>query len=50
MAMINAKTIRNALKTFAKENGREPNFEEFKKVVTGKSDKKKPTKNVEEKK
>jgi hypothetical protein len=41
MACINAKSIRNAMKTFFKENGRDPSLEEFRDMVTGKTTKKK---------
>jgi hypothetical protein len=47
MAMCNARSLKNALKTFFKENGREPNLEEFRKLVTGHSGK---TKNDSSKK
>jgi len=36
MACVNAKAIRNAIKTFFKENARDPDFKEFAKLVTGK--------------
>jgi hypothetical protein len=41
MAMCNARSLKNALKTFFKENGREPDLKEFRKLVTGQSGKKK---------
>lgn len=44
MAAINAKTLKNALKTFFKENGREPDLKEFRKLVTGESAKDEPNK------
>ena len=40
MACVNSKSIKNALKTFVKENGRDPSMEEFKKLITGRSGKK----------
>jgi hypothetical protein len=47
--MVNARTIKNALDTFFKENGREPDFNEFKKLVTGQNAKDKTVPEVEEK-
>lgn len=49
MALVNAKALRSALKTFFKENGRDPDFEEFRRLVSGESLKKKDIKNDQEK-
>jgi hypothetical protein len=41
MAMVNGRAIKNAIKVFFKENGRDPSLEEFRNMVTGKATKKK---------
>jgi hypothetical protein len=35
MSMQNAKSLENTLKQFYKERGREPTFEEFRKLMMG---------------
>jgi hypothetical protein len=37
MAMTNAKAIRNTIRIFVKENGREPTFEESRELLAGRS-------------
>ena len=48
MAAVNVRAIKNALKVFYKENGRDPDLNEFRKLVTGqnKSDGKKVEKDT----
>ena len=43
MAMINAKSLKNTIRIFVKENGREPTFEEVRDLMKGR----KPSKQVE---
>lgn len=40
MALVNGRSIRNALKIFMKEHGREPTIEEFVMLVSGNTTKK----------
>jgi hypothetical protein len=49
MAMKSAKSLRNTLAIFFKENGRDPDFNEFRKLVSGDNEKKEKPKTDEEK-
>jgi hypothetical protein len=39
MGMENARSLKNAIKTFFKDHGREPTMEEFRKMVSGETGK-----------
>ena len=39
MAMVNAKALKGTFKVFFKENGRDPDFNEFRKLLRGESTK-----------
>lgn len=47
MACVNSKSIKNAIKTFFKENARDPELNEFRKLVSGNSERKKKQENEE---
>ena len=40
MGMINARSLKNAMKQFVKDNGREPTFEEMRDLLSGRNGKK----------
>jgi hypothetical protein len=40
MAMVNSKSIRNAIKQFVKDNGKEPTVKEAKDMISGNNKKK----------
>jgi hypothetical protein len=48
MGMVNAKSLKTTLKIFFKENGREPDFNEFRKLMLGQNAKDVPGLEVEE--
>jgi hypothetical protein len=41
MALKNGKSLKTTIKIFIKENGREPDFQEFRKLLKGESAKEK---------